>query len=88
MTFWQLFWVTIGSALAFAILLILLIHGSKHSVADTEAHSEDFAGGIIREGHGGMTAFLWVLFVGMFVWTIVYLAIHWHEFAVIAAYSQ
>jgi len=87
MTFWQLFWITIGSVLCFTILIILLIRGSKYSVSDTQAHSTDFAG-IIQEGHGGMTAFLWLLFAGMFVWVIVYLIIHWHEFAIIAAYGQ
>jgi len=87
MTFWQLFWVTIGSVLTFVVLLLLLISGSKYSVHDTEAHSTDY-GRVIKEGHGGLTAFLWVLFIGIFIWTIVYLAIHWSEFAVIAAYAQ
>ena len=87
MTFWQLFWVTVGSVLTFAILLILLIAGSRYSVADTQAHASDY-GGAIKEGHGGMTAFLWVLFLGLFIWTIVYFVIHWSEFVVIGAYAQ
>jgi hypothetical protein len=87
MTFWQLFWVTIGSILGFALLFMLLIRGSKYSVSDTQAHSSEY-GGVIREGHGGMTAFLWVLFIGIFIWTIAYFVMHWHEFAIIIAYSQ
>ena len=87
MTFWQLFWVTIGSVLTFVLLLLLFISGSKYSVHDAEAHSTDY-GGVIKEGHGGLTAFLWVLFIGMFIWTIVYFVLHWGEFAVIAAYTQ
>ena len=87
MTFWQLFWVTIGSVLAFVLLLLLFISGSKYSVHDTEAHSTDY-GGVIKEGHGGLTAFLWVLFIGMFIWTIVYFVLHWSEFAIITAYAQ
>lgn len=87
MTFWQLFWVVIGSVLAFVFIFLLFIAGSKYSVHDAEAHATDYAG-TIKEGHGGMTAFLWVTFIGMFVWTIVYLVMHWHEFGVIAAYAQ
>lgn len=87
MTFWQLFWVTIGSILTFTLLLILLIAGSRYSVSDTQAHASDY-GGVIREGHGGMTAFLWVMFISLFIWVIVYFVLHWSEFAVIGAYAQ
>ncbi len=87
MTFWQLFWVTIGSVLTFVLLFLLFISGSKYSVHDTQAHSTDY-GGVIREGHGGLTAFLRMLFIGIFIWTIVYFVLHWSEFAVIAAYAQ
>lgn len=87
MTSWNMFWLTIGSVLAFTVLLILLIRGSKYTVADSQAHAADFAG-VIKEGHGEMTAFLWIIFSGIFIWTIVYFVMHWHEFAVIAAYAQ
>ncbi len=87
MTFWQMFWVTIGSVLSFALLLILLISGSRYSSADTEAHATDYAG-VIREGHGLVTAFLWTMFIGLSIWTIVYFVLHWSEFAVITAYGQ
>jgi hypothetical protein len=87
LTFWELFWVTIGSITVFSILLVLLVHGSKYSVHDSQAHSSDY-GGVIKEGHGPVTAFLWVMFVSMFIWTIIYLVMHWHEFAIITAYSQ
>ena len=87
MTFWQLFGVTVGSVLSFVILLILLIHGSRYSVSDTQAHSANY-GGVIKEGHGGMTAFLWTVFTGIFIWTIVYFVMHWSEFAVITAYAK
>jgi hypothetical protein len=87
MTYWQLFWIAVGSVFTFVLLLLLLIRGSGYSVADTEAHAADYAG-VIREGHGGITIFLWVLFISLFIWTIVYFAMHWHEFAIIWAYSQ
>lgn len=87
MTFWQMFWVAIGSVLSFVIVFILFISGSKYSVHDAEAHATDY-GGTIKEGHGGITLFLWLLFIGMLVWTIVYFVMHWSEFAVITAYAQ
>ena len=87
MTSWELFWIAVGSVFAFVVLFLLLIRGSGYSVADTEMHAADYAGDI-REGHGGVTVFLWVTFTGIFAWTIVYFAMHWHEFAIIGAYSQ
>jgi hypothetical protein len=87
MTFWQLFWVTVGSVLAFVLLILLLINGSKYSVSDAEAHSVNYANEI-KEGHGGITAFLWLLFISLLLWTIIYFVIHWHEFAIIGAYAQ
>jgi hypothetical protein len=87
MTFWEMFWITIGSVLAFVLLLILLIRGSGYSVADTQSHAADY-GGVIKEGHGGMTAFLWTVFTSIFIWTIVYFIMHWSEFAVITAYAK
>ena len=70
---------------AFLVSLILLLRsGHGYSVHDTKAHSSDYAGQI-KEGHGGMTAFLWVFFIFMFIWTIVYFVLHSGEFAIIFA---
>jgi hypothetical protein len=87
MTYWQTFWIVIGSILAFVILLILLVSGSRYSISDTKSHAVDYAGEI-KEGHGGVTRFLWVLFLGIFIWTIIYFIIHWYEFAILTAYAQ
>jgi hypothetical protein len=87
MSFWELFWVTIGSVFSFVILLILLMTGSRYSVSDTEAQAEDYAG-VIKEGRGGVTVFLWVLFIGLFIWTIAYFVMNWNDFAIIAAYTS
>jgi hypothetical protein len=79
-----LYW-TLGIIFAFLVTLILLLRsGHGYSVEDTQAHSTDF-GGVIKEGHGGMTAFLWVFFGFMFIWTIVYFVLHASEFAIIFA---
>ena len=87
MTFWQLFWVTIGSVLGFVLLLLTFISGSRYSVDDAESHATNYAD-LIKEGHGGVTAFLWLLFLGMLVWTIIYFVMHWSEFAILTAYSK
>jgi hypothetical protein len=69
-----------------ALIIILLIKsGHGYSVNDTEAHAVNYAG-VIREGHGGMTIFLWLLFSFMFVWTIIYFVQHAAEYAIWFAY--
>ena len=76
-------WWVLGIIGLFVFLLILLLRsGYGYSVKDTESHSENFAG-VIKEGHGGLPAFLWVLYGAILVWTIVYFVIHWNEFAII-----
>ena len=76
-------WWTLGIITLFVILLILLLRsGRGYSVGDTESHATNFAG-TIREGHGGLTAFLWVLIGAILIWSIVYFATHWREFAII-----
>ena len=87
MTFWQLFDLTISLVIVLVLLFFLFISGSKYSVADAESHATDYAG-VIKEGHGGVTIFLWVLFIGLFIWTIVYFVLHWSEFGIIAAYAE
>ena len=79
-----LYW-TLAIIFVFLVMLVLLLRsGHGYSVQDTQAHSTDF-GGVIREGHGGMTAFLWIFYAFMFIWTIVYFAQHASEFAIILA---
>ena len=76
-------WLTLGIISLFVILLILLLRsGRGYSVRDTESHSTNFAG-VIKEGHGGLTAFLWVLISAILIWSVVYFATHWNEFAII-----
>ena len=77
-----LYW-TLAILFSFFISLILLLRsGRGYSVQDTEAHAVDYAR-TIKEGHGGMTAFLWVFFIFFFVWTIVYFIQHAGEFAIL-----
>jgi hypothetical protein len=65
---------------AFVILTWLVLRsGHDYSVHDTETHAADYAN-VIKEGHGGLTAFLWVSFALIFGWSIMYLVTHASEF--------
>jgi hypothetical protein len=77
------FYITLFCIAAVVVLIILLLRSGKgYSVRDAQSHAEDYSGEI-KEGHGGLTAFLWFLFASMLIWAIVYFVIHAHEFAII-----
>lgn len=77
------FWIVIATIIISIFLLwLFIIGGDKYTVKDTEAHSEEY-GELIKEGHGGMTMFLWVCFTAIFIWTIYYFAINWRQFLVL-----
>jgi hypothetical protein len=65
-----------------AFLTYLAIRaGHGYSVEDAVAHAEKFAN-TVQEGHGGMTAFVWISCGAILVWSFVYLIMHWQQFAV------
>lgn len=75
--------IVIGGAVGFvALALLALRSGWSYSVEDTKADSVDYAE-TIEEGHGGMTAFLWVTFALLLALAVYYLLVHLDEFAVI-----
>lgn len=77
------FVIVAGGALATAVLTyVAYLSGRGYSVEDTESHASDYAN-VIKEGHGGLTAFLWVCFAAIVAWTIFYLVQHADEFSVI-----
>jgi hypothetical protein len=77
------FYITLFCIAAVVVLIILLLRSGKgYSVRDAQSHAEDYAGEI-KEGHGGLTAFLWLLFTSMLIWAIVYFVIHAHEFTIL-----
>jgi hypothetical protein len=79
----NMFYIVIAVAVSFVIITWLILRsGHGYSVHDTEAHSTSYADEV-REGHGGLTLFLWVSFITIFIWTIVYLVQHLSEFSVI-----
>ena len=80
------FWFTVLLVISFAITMYLILRsGHNYSVHDTESHAADY-GNVIKEGHGGLTAFLWLSYAAMFIWTVIYLVQHWSEFEVIFSY--
>ena len=72
--------VLLGAAGFVVYTWLVLRSGHGYSVHDTETHAADYAN-VIKEGHGGLTAFLWVSFILIFGWTIMYFVTHWGEFA-------
>jgi hypothetical protein len=79
-----LYWTLTIIFASLGTLWLLLRSGHGYSVQDTMAHSVDF-GGEIKEGHGGLTMFLWIFYIFMFVWTVIYFVQHAAEFAIIFA---
>lgn len=74
------FLIAVCSGVVFSVLVWLALRsGHGYSVHDTQAHSLDY-GGVIREGHGGLTAFLRVTYAAIFVWCVYYVVLHWGEF--------
>jgi hypothetical protein len=77
------FYIVMGVAVSVVILTWLILRsGRGYSVHDTEAHAVNYADEI-KEGHGGLTLFLWLSFLAIFIWTIIYLVQHGSEFSVI-----
>ncbi len=81
----NMFYFVVAFAISFVIIVWLVLRsGRNYSVNDAEAHSTNYAD-VIKEGHGGLTVFLWTSFVVILIWTIVYLIQHWNEFSVIGS---
>ena len=79
------FYLTLICVAGFVVSMVLLLRsGHGYSTKDATAHAVDFPDGL-KEGHGGVTAFLWFFFTAMFIWAVVYFVIHASEFAVIFA---
>lgn len=77
------FWLTLVIIAALGVTVWLSLRsGRNYSVDDTEAHSANYAN-VIKEGHGGLTAFLLVSFGVILIWTLIYLVLHWSEFGVL-----
>jgi hypothetical protein len=77
------FWLVIIVAVSVVVITWLILRsGQGYGVHDTEAHAVSYADDV-KEGHGGMTLFLWVSFIAIIIWCIIYLVQHASEFSVI-----
>ena len=78
-----MFYIVVATAVSFVIVTWLILRsGHGYSVHDTEAHATNYAD-TIKEGHGGLTLFLWLSFIAIVGWSVFYLVQHWSEFSVI-----
>ena len=80
------FWLTLLCVFGFVISMALLLKsGHGYSARDADAHAVDFPDGL-KEGHGGMPAFLSVFFAILIIWAAIYFIQHAGEFAIIFAH--
>ena len=83
--FWSAFWIFLVTTALTVVYIWLFARGNKkYSVEDAESHAEDYAN-VIKEGHGGMTIFLWVSFAMILVWTVYYFIVNGYQFKVLLA---
>jgi hypothetical protein len=77
------FYLVIAVAVSVVVLIWLILRsGNGYSVHDTESHAVNYADEI-KEGHGGMTLFLWLSFSAIIVWSVIYLLQNASQFSVI-----
>jgi len=76
--FWA--YLTLAFIAGGSILMYLIVRSSdEFSVEETEKNADEFAG-IIKDSHGPVTTWLWVVYIAMIVWAIAYLVQHAGEF--------
>jgi|WetSurMetagenome_2_1015567.scaffolds.fasta_scaffold201495_2 hypothetical protein len=75
---WIYFAITSGGAILSALLvwLIVISKNNSFSHSDVEAHSSD-SGHVVKEGHGPLLPYLWVIFISVLVFAIVYWVLNW-----------
>lgn len=66
-------------AIACVAIFLALMSGRVYKHHDADSHASDFAG-IIKEGHGPLTVFLYVAYAVLLLWTAVYLVQHRDDF--------
>ena len=73
-------YVTTFMIIALSVITYLIVRSSKEYPPEkVEADAHEFAG-VIKDGHGEITLFLWATYAGLVVWAIAYLVQHWNEF--------
>lgn len=59
-------------------LALAVRSGDAYSVHDAEEHATEY-GGVIREAHGPIAAFLWVCYAAAALFTVVYSIVRWAD---------
>jgi hypothetical protein len=78
-------WLTLVWIAAICGMLALALRGGdRYSVHDAEAHAVTY-GDSAREAHGPITAFLWVVYASVALFTIGYSVAHWADIAELLA---
>ena len=73
-------YVTLLMITALSVITFLIVRSSKEYPPEkVEAEAHEFAG-VIKDGHGEITLFLWATYAGLIIWAAAYLVQHWHEF--------
>jgi hypothetical protein len=73
-------YVTTFMIIALSVITYLIVRSSKEYPPEkVEADAHEFAG-VIKDGHGEITLFLWATYAGLVVWALAYLVQHWNEF--------
>ena len=73
-------YVTTFMIIALSVITYLIVRSSKEYPPEkVEADAHEFAG-VIKDGHGEITFFLWATYAGLVVWALAYLVQHWNEF--------
>lgn len=61
-------------------LALALRSGDAYSPHDAEEHATEFGGGM-REAHGPVTAFLWLTYAVVLIFSVIYTIVHWSDFS-------
>jgi len=73
-------YVTVFMIAALSVITYLIVRSSKEYPPEkVEKGAHEFAG-VIKDGHGEITVFLWATYIGLVIWAIAYLVQHAHEF--------
>ena len=73
-------YVTTFMIIALSAITYLIVRSSRQEPADKiDSTAHEFAG-VIKDGHGKITMFLWATYAGLVIWAIAYLIQHGQEF--------
>ena len=73
-------YVSLFMIVSLSVITYLMVRSAKEYPPEkVEAEAHDFAG-VIKDGHGEITLFLWATYAGLVIWAIAYMIRHGYEF--------